>query len=85
MWDKLGNCLPDFTPSPSPGSAQVNLFAQDLTRHKAIIKRPYVFPPLVLVERVLRFLESYKQHCTFLVLDVFPRKILVASFTVKSD
>ena len=29
--DQFGNSLPHFTPVPSPGSAGVNFFAQDLT------------------------------------------------------
>ena len=74
MKDKSGNILPHFTPDPSPGSSGVNLFAQDLTRQGPAMLRPYVFPPLILVGSVLRFLESFKQPCTIVVLDVYPRK-----------
>lgn len=74
MKDKSGNRLPHFTPGPSPGSSGVNLFAQDLTRQGPAMLRPYVFPPLILVGPVLRFLESFKQPCTIVVLDVYPRK-----------
>ena len=74
--DGSGNSLPHFTPGPSPGSSGVNLFAQDPTRHAQgpAMRRPYVFPPLILVGPVLRFLENFKQPCTIVVLDVYPRK-----------
>ena len=74
MQDKLGRSLPHFTPGPAPGSAGINLFAQDLPQHKDMMRRPYVFPPLVLVGLVFRFLQSYRQPCAFLVIDVSPRK-----------
>lgn len=74
MTDRRGERLPHFSPYPSPGSLGTNLFAQDLSMHSSILSRPYVFPPLVLVGPVLRFLESYRQSCTVLVLDVYPRK-----------
>ena len=74
--DGSGNSLPHFTPGTSPGSSGVNLFAQDLTRHAQgpAMRRPYVFPPLILVGPVLRFLASFKQPCTIVVLDVYRRK-----------
>ena len=76
MKDGSGNSLPHFTPGPSPGYSGVNLFAQDLTRHAQgpAMRRPYVFPPLILVGPVLRFLGSFKQPCTIVVLDVYPRR-----------
>lgn len=74
MLDHRGNRLPHFTPFPSPGSSGVNLFAQDLRRHSSIMQRPYVFPPSILLGPILRFLESYRQSCTILALDVYPRK-----------
>ena len=74
MTDKQGNHLPHFTPCPSPGSIGVNLFAQDLTKFSSVMQRPYVFPPNVLVGPVLRFLQSYRQPCTLVVLDTYPRK-----------
>ena len=46
MKDRMGNSLPHFTPVPSPDSVGVNLFAQDLSQHGAIMSRPYVFPLL---------------------------------------
>ena len=74
MKDKSGNRLPHFTPGPSPGSSGVNLFAQDLMQQGTAMLHPYVFPPLILVGPVLRFLESFKQRCTIVVLDVYTRK-----------
>ena len=46
MKDQMGNSLPHFTPVPSPDSAGVNLFAQDLSQHDDIMSRPYVLPLL---------------------------------------
>ena len=74
MLDRLGRPLPHFTPFPSPGSIGVNLLAQDLTQFSTVMQRPYVFPPNVLVGPVLHFLQSYRQPCTVVVLDTYPRK-----------
>ena len=74
MLDRLGRPVPHFTPFPSPGSIGVNLLAQDLTQFSTVMQRPYVFPPNVLVGPVLRFLQSYRQPCTVVVLDTYPRK-----------
>ena len=71
--DKLGRPLPHFTPHPSSGSIGVNLLAQDLTRFSTVMQRPYVFPPNVLVGPVFRFLYSYRQLCTVVALDIYPR------------
>ena len=74
MKDRMGNSLPHFTPVPSPDSAGVNLFAQDLSQHGAIMSRPHVFPPCKLVGPVLKFLGNYKQPFTLVVMDTYPRK-----------
>lgn len=74
MIDKLGHPLPHFTPHPSPLSLGVNFFAQDLSRHAMVMQRPYIFPPLVLVGAVLRFLRFHRQSYTIVVLDIYPRK-----------
>lgn len=74
MKDKMGNSLPHFTPVPSPESSGVNLFAQDLAQHCAMMSRPYVFPPSILVGPVLRFLRSYRKSFTLVVMDTYPRK-----------
>ena len=74
MRDVHGNPLPHFTPIPSPGSSGVNLFTQDLVSHGVLMTRPYVFPPMALTGPVLKFLQSYKQSCTVVVLDMFPKK-----------
>ncbi|XP_015752404.1 PREDICTED: uncharacterized protein LOC107332195 [Acropora digitifera] len=72
--DCFGNSLPHFTPVPSPGSAGVNFFAQDLTTFGPLMQCPYIFPPPVLVFPVLSYLRSMKQACTIAVLDSYPRK-----------
>ena len=74
MTDLTGNPLPHFTPYPSPNSHGVNLFAQELQPDSPPLDAPYVFPPLVLVEPVLRFLADRLKSCTFVTLDVYPRK-----------
>ena len=75
MRDSSYHRLPFFSPWPSPAALGVNLFAQDLSRYpSAIMQRPYVFPPLLLVGQVLRFLQHYSQSYTILVLDVYPRR-----------
>jgi len=74
MSDRLGRPLPNFTPYPSPGSIGVNLLGQDLTQFSTVMQCPYVFPPNVLVSPVLRCLQSYRQSCTVVALDTYPRK-----------
>ena len=51
MKDWMGNSLPHLTPVPSPDSAVVNLFAQDLSQHGDIMSRLYVFPFLYWLEQ----------------------------------
>ena len=41
--DRFGNSLPHFTLVPSPGSAGVNFFAQDLTTFGPFMQCPYVY------------------------------------------
>ena len=74
MRDVHGNPLPHFTPISSPGSSVVNLFTQDLVSHGVLMTRPHVFPPMALTGPVLKFLQSYRQSCTVVVLDMFPKK-----------
>ena len=74
MLDLQGRPLPHYTPGPSPDTSGVNLFAQDLSSHDAVLARPYVFPPVVLVGPVLRFLRRHNRPCTFLALHVYPRR-----------
>ena len=44
MKDRMGNSQPHFTPVPSPDSAGLNLFAQDLSQHGDIMSRPCFSP-----------------------------------------
>lgn len=74
MKDRMGNSLPHFAPVPSPDSAGVNLFAQDVSQHSDIMFHPYVFPPSILVGPVLKFLGYYGKSLTLAVMDTFPRK-----------
>ena len=52
--DLFGNALPHFTSALSPASAGINLFSQDLLQHQSFMRRPYVFPPSVLVGPVFK-------------------------------
>ena len=74
MTDKFGNPLPHFTLYPSPTSMGVNLFAQELSNFPLLMRCPYVFPPLVLVGPLLKFLKQSSQSCTVVILDTYPRK-----------
>lgn len=56
----MGNPLLHFTLQSSLGLAGVNLFAQDLAKFTDMVERPYVFPPRLLVDPVLRFLVKYQ-------------------------
>jgi len=62
--------LPHFTPWPTKNSSGVNVFAQSLNLQDNV----YVFPPLILVGPVLRFLASYNCPVTIVVQDVQPRR-----------
>lgn len=74
MRDAHGNPLHHFTPIPSPGSSGVNLFVQDLVSHGVLMTRTYVFPPMALTGPVLEFLQSYRQSCIVVLLDMFPKR-----------
>ena len=75
--DCQGSPLPFFAPHIVQGACGVNIFAQNpdlLQASKALFANAYVFPPIVLVTQVLRFLASYSLSCTFVVPDVKPRQ-----------
>ena len=59
--DRSGNPLPHFTPWPTPGSAGVNVFANPLPARQNI----YIFPPLVLIGPLLRYIFSQDFHDAF--------------------
>ena len=64
MTDLQGNPLPHFTQSPTPGSAGVNVFAQDISQQA----NPYVFPPFILIGPLLKLLRSQRvARCTVVV------------------
>ena len=58
-------------PYPTPQSYSVNVFAQYLSAFGEFMRRPFVFPPLVLVGPHIRYLEPSVQSCTVFVVDVF--------------
>jgi hypothetical protein len=64
MKDEYGQPLRHFTPTPTPESVGVNLFAQDI-RYEV---NPYVFPPSSMILPVIKFLiESGVEWCTFVI------------------
>jgi hypothetical protein len=69
---KNGSGIPlrHFTPYPTPGSAGLNVFAQDLSQEK----NPYVFPPIPMIAPLLKFLSGSVSVCTMIVpvLDPLP-------------
>jgi len=67
---KDGQPLPHFTPWPTENSSGVNVFPQHIhPEHNA-----YVFPPLVLVGPLLRFLAPLAPPMTIVVPDIQPRR-----------
>jgi hypothetical protein len=61
---KDGKTLRHFTPYPTPFSAGVNVFTQNLK----LESNPYVFPPVAMIPSLLSFLqESAIPRCTVLL------------------
>ena len=56
--DRQGSQLPHFTPYPTPGSAGVNVFNQDLTGSDGVTVNPYAFPPFSVIPSLLSLLSS---------------------------
>lgn len=72
MEDTQGQPLRHFTRYPSPGSAGVNMFAQDIHSEE----NPYVFPPFALIFPVLKFLkEQGVRVCTLIAPKFQPTPI----------
>lgn len=69
-----GRALPFVSPYPTPGAAGVNIFAQSPARQPKIFERPYVFPPIVLISQVHKFLHKLSVPYTMCIADVHPRR-----------
>ena len=79
--DNSGVPLRHFSPWPSDLAEGVNVFAQSLDP----AENSYVFPPLVLVGSILRFLLTQGvQNVTFVILDVRPRRFWWAQLANRS-
>lgn len=66
-----GSRLKHFTPGPSPHTAGVNVFSQDIS----LELNPYVFPPISMVLPVITLLKEHGvKECTLVVpvLDIVP-------------
>lgn len=70
--DLKGFPLPHFTPYPTPQSAGVDVFAQNLS--PTLGRNPYVFPPILLIGQVVRLLQHDQVPCTLVVPDIRPRR-----------
>lgn len=68
--DRHGVPLRHFTPWPTPHSSGINVFSQIIPP----TENAYVFPPLVLVGPIMRFMLSSNCSFTAVVPDVFPRR-----------
>ncbi|KAK3710527.1 hypothetical protein QZH41_009353, partial [Actinostola sp. cb2023] len=75
MRDKKGEVLPHFTPFPTPKSAGVNVFNQDLSVCDGVEVNAYVFPPFSLILPLLRFLLDQKAVVTVVVPRLSPLPI----------
>lgn len=84
MRDSEGVPLRHFTQYPSPQSAGVNVFAQELSKEV----NPYVFPPFSLILPVLCLLREHRlPRCTLVVPSMTPKPIwwpLLMSFSIAS-
>ena len=65
--DRQGSPLPHFTPYPTPRSAGVNVFNQDLTNCDGVTVNPYVFLPFSMIPSLLSYLSSQKAVATMVV------------------
>ncbi|CAB3996885.1 Hypothetical predicted protein [Paramuricea clavata] len=74
MRDLNGSLLPHFTPTPTPASSGVNIFAQNLRKSVRYLDWPYIFPPPILIGPLLRFLRAEECNCTLVALITYPRQ-----------
>ena len=63
----MRNPLKHFTPYPTPGSSDVNVFNQDLSVCDDNRVNTYVFPPFSLIGPLLSFLASVNAVVTVVV------------------
>lgn len=84
MRDSEGVPLRHFTQYPSPQSAGVNVFAQELSKEV----NPYVFPPFSLILPILCLLREHRlPRCTLVVPSMTPKPVwwpLLMSFCIAS-
>ena len=75
MLDRHSSRLPFFSLCPTPGCLGVNVFAQSPSLYPSeIFSNPYVFPPIILISRIIRFLRALALPFTIVVPDIFPRR-----------
>ena len=60
QYDRNGFRLPHFTSFPTPESAGVNVFNQDLSSDDGSIVNAYAFLPIALIGPLLRFIRSQR-------------------------
>ena len=73
--DLSGKPLPFFSESPLVNALGVNVFAQSPNLYRPeIFSNPCVFPPICLIPKVFKYLNSLKLPYTLVVPDVIPRR-----------
>ena len=73
--DLSGKPLPFFSESPFVNALGVNVFAQSPNLYRPeIFSNPYVFPPICLIPKVFKYLNSLKLPYSLVVPDVIPRR-----------
>ena len=72
MRDMDGGRLRHFTPFPTPDSAGVNVFNQDLSICDGVVVNAYVFPPFGLILPLLRFSMDQNSVVTLVVPKLSP-------------
>ena len=68
--DSQGHSLKFFSPFPCEGSSGVNVFSQQISP----VENYYIFPPLVLIGPLLKFLLPCQAPTTIVIPDSSPRK-----------
>ena len=73
--DLSGKPLPFFSESPLVNALGVNVFAHSPNLYgPKVFSNPYVFPPICLIPKVFKYLNSLRLPYTLVVPDVIPRR-----------
>ena len=78
--DRDGKPLPYFSPYPTPASAGVDVFSQNLLNYDGLEINAYCFPLFTFFKALLRFLQSQKAIATVVAPGLSPLPLLVAGY-----